>query len=677
MNSSLTAAAAFCFVVIVLFFRRIRRDAGERRDTHYFLRVAAAFASGVLALMLAHVGGAPVGHPFVVIPSALATYAAAYNLTLFAYSFPLNRPAPWRLRGPLLIFTLFSVASTVRMSLHSGREPAWTLLYMLPHFALTALYVRRNWRRAAPTDGATRRAPSVVVQLSILTPWVLVLIVYAALYALESAHLPPWIDLMQCVVMAVLVVGGVGAAILRYHLFAVRVLVIEAVVAALVAALVASYVAMVAPAMHTVLSAAVHATFATVAVAAVPALAFAAVVDVLVDVMGQTGTRLGSPPTHRAALERALAETTSMTDPDAVLARALAAAREVTGGEVWFLRHGEVSSAQHREAPAALVGWLRATSRRFYSLDHAPELDPELVTWMSEEGVGLVAPIRRGAALHGALVVEARRLSRDASLTCAALAEHVALKFENYALYHESGRLAREVEESRRLASLGSFAAAIAHDIRTPLTSIAMNVQIVRSSSHLTESEREYLDIASEETARLNDAVQEILEFARPLQLRRQRVSPRDVVEDVARTLAPVLSERRATLDVAHRAKDVSATLVSDERALRTLLINLIENAADASPPGSTVRVETDLDDHRLRVRISDQGRGIAPENLERVFEPFFTTRADGTGLGLAIAQKVVRGHGGEISVASEVGRGTTFEVELPSLGEARASLAP
>jgi two-component system sensor histidine kinase HydH len=226
-------------------------------------------------------------------------------------------------------------------------------------------------------------------------------------------------------------------------------------------------------------------------------------------------------------------------------------------------------------------------------------------------------------------------------------------------------RLGRELEASRRLAALGSFAAAIAHDIRTPLTSIAMNVQILRAHANLSEGDREYLDIASEEIARLNSSVAEILDFARPLQLRRQPVAPRELLDDVVRTLAPVLADRGVTLDVQLDESDDGPPL-ADERALRQLLINLIDNAANASARGGTVTVHAELDPARLLLRVADRGRGITPENLERIFEPFFTTRPDGTGLGLAIAQKIVRGHAGEITVQSEPGRGTTFEVTLP-----------
>ncbi len=793
----LTPAAIFSFAIIAILLRRIRRDAGGRVDTRYFQQVGWTFAAGVLCLTLAHLGGVRVGHPLVVVPSALATYGSAYLLTLFAYSFPRDRTAPLSLRLPLLVVTGLFIASTVRMSLVSGREPAWTLLYMLPYFTLTVVYVTRNWRLATSPGERGPSAPVSVVQAAILAPWVLSLLVYGTLHLVGNALLPPWTDLAQCMAMAVFVVGGVGVAILRYHLFEVRVLLAEALVATAAAALFAAYLGFVAPALHPILAAGSTSALATVVVAGLPTLLLQGTLDALDRVMGRTGSMIASGPSSRGVLERVLSVTSTMIDPDAVLAMALGALHEVTDGEVRFLRHGRTPPGEREEMSHALVEMIEQHPRRFHSLDHAPELPPALLAWMQREEVHLVVPVRRERALHGVLLVRADGLSRDATLLCASLAEHVALKFENFSLYAraalatseladyrvflenvvdslpvgvavvdpelrvkawnrvlerttgiaataaigshyfddlhpefktpeatatiealtldptrvmhhaamsvatpsgerfqdvtvapfrdrlgqptgvvvitqdvtEQVRLGREVEESRRLAALGSFAAAIAHDIRTPLTSIAMNVQILRARSSLSESDREYLDIASEEITRLGASVAEILDFARPLQLRRRPVAPRELLDDVARTLAPVLADRGVTLDVTLAGSDPAPPPLADERALRQLLINLIDNAANASAPGSTVTVEADLDASRLVLRVVDHGRGIAPEHLDRIFEPFFTTRPDGTGLGLAIAQKIVRGHAGEITVRSEPERGATFEVTLPGAG--------
>ncbi|MEZ4393922.1 MAG: ATP-binding protein, partial [Polyangiales bacterium] len=234
-------------------------------------------------------------------------------------------------------------------------------------------------------------------------------------------------------------------------------------------------------------------------------------------------------------------------------------------------------------------------------------------------------------------------------------------------------RLAEELEESRRLASLGAFAAALAHDIRTPLTSIQMNVQILSSRVELGESDREYLDIAQEEISRLTRSVGEILEYARPLALNYAAEDMGDFVDDLARSVATLYAERGVRVEVA-RELDGECVIPVDLARLRRAVLNLLDNAVDASPRDAAVTLRVRSDAGSVRLSVEDRGRGIPAEALSRVFDPFFTTRPDGTGLGLAIARNIVRAHGGQLDVASEPERGTTFTVTLP---RARAEQAP
>jgi signal transduction histidine kinase len=270
----------------------------------------------------------------------------------------------------------------------------------------------------------------------------------------------------------------------------------------------------------------------------------------------------------------------------------------------------------------------------------------------------LIAPVRRGPHLDGALVIRGGVLDREASAAAALLAERIAVACEHR-------RLVGELEESRRLAALGSFAAAIAHDIRTPLTSIQMNVQILRGKARLPADDMEYFEIALDELRRLDGHVRELLDYAKPLQLHRETVGVRDLTDDAARTLEPILAERGLHLACEH-AGDVPPLSVDPQR-IKQVLWNLLENAAKASPHGSTIAVHTRNDAGRVAIDVVDRGSGIAPGDLPRIFEPFFTTRPDGTGLGLAICQKVVRAHAGEIRVHSELATGSTFTVLLPA----------
>ncbi|MBA3460421.1 MAG: hypothetical protein H0T46_10700, partial [Deltaproteobacteria bacterium] len=249
-------------------------------------------------------------------------------------------------------------------------------------------------------------------------------------------------------------------------------------------------------------------------------------------------------------------------------------------------------------------------------------------------------------------------IDRDTYLVARDLAARVALAVER-------ADAVSALEDARRLAALGQFAAAIAHDIRTPLTSISLNVQILRRKLQLSEDDREHLDIALEELARLDRSVAEILDFAKPVKLASEEIDVGEFLEQAAKGLTPVLSERGVMLSF--EASD-DLTINGDPQRLRQVLANLIGNAADASKPGANVVLRaTPANDGQVAIEVEDKGRGIGADDLPRIFEPFFTTRPDGTGLGLAICHKVVRAHGGDIRVRSVIGEGSTFTVMLPA----------
>ena len=261
-----------------------------------------------------------------------------------------------------------------------------------------------------------------------------------------------------------------------------------------------------------------------------------------------------------------------------------------------------------------------------------------------------------GAPL-GAVLVDDGLIDRDTFLVARDLGARIALVVEREQAVSALG-------DARRLAALGQFAAAIAHDIRTPLTSISLNVQIIRRKLALSEDDAEHLDIALEELARLDHSVAEILDFAKPVKLAAQAIDVGELLEDATRGMTTVLSGR----GVALRCEPGAAmTIHGDPQRLRQVLVNLVDNAADASTPGAEVTVRASVTDAQVAIEVEDRGRGIQAADLERIFEPFFTTRPDGTGLGLAIVNKVVRAHGGEMRVRSVLGQGSTFTVLLPS----------
>ena len=228
-----------------------------------------------------------------------------------------------------------------------------------------------------------------------------------------------------------------------------------------------------------------------------------------------------------------------------------------------------------------------------------------------------------------------------------------------------------------RLAALGEMAAAIAHEVKNPLASIEVAAGVLkRQLSDQTEA-LETLDDIIKEAKMANAIVVEVLEFVRPIQLQVERVTLDEALKD-AITLAEGKQARGAVsidLDV---ASDVPE-LLADAHQLRQLFSNLMANAFEALGGEGHVSIRAALlpgDDEatagleppvpQIVVEVRDTGPGIAPDDLERIFSPFFTTKPQGTGLGLAIVRKVVDAHDGHIDAISAPGRGATFRVTLP-----------
>jgi signal transduction histidine kinase len=253
------------------------------------------------------------------------------------------------------------------------------------------------------------------------------------------------------------------------------------------------------------------------------------------------------------------------------------------------------------------------------------------------------------------------------------LSGSTAIAIENARLYQAERELRMLVEQSQmqlvqteKLAATGRLAASLAHEINNPLQAIHNSLQLMLSFQLETQEQHEYLQIADEEIERLMNLVSSILEFARPPQREMRATNLNDVVERVLALAGKYLQHRRVAVKRAF-APDLPSVVVAPDE-LEQVFINLVLNAVDAMPEGGTLRVASwQSEDDRLAVAFSDTGHGIAPDDIERVFEPFFSTREDGTGLGLTVSHNVIERHGGEIVVESTLDQGTTFTVWLPS----------
>lgn len=228
-----------------------------------------------------------------------------------------------------------------------------------------------------------------------------------------------------------------------------------------------------------------------------------------------------------------------------------------------------------------------------------------------------------------------------------------------------------------RLAALGEMAAAIAHEVKNPLASIEVMAGVLKRQLSEQPESLETLNDIIKEAKMANAIVVEVLEFVRPIQLQVDRTSLPEVLKDSI-TLAEGKRRRGSVSIRTDFALDVPE-LLADSHQLRQLFSNLLANAFEAlggeghvdiraylleaeEEPTGTGEVEV----QQVVVEIRDNGPGIAPDDLERIFSPFFTTKPQGTGLGLAIVRKVVDAHDGRIDAVSAPGRGATFRVTLP-----------
>jgi signal transduction histidine kinase len=225
-----------------------------------------------------------------------------------------------------------------------------------------------------------------------------------------------------------------------------------------------------------------------------------------------------------------------------------------------------------------------------------------------------------------------------------------------------------EIEEqlrrADRLSALGQLSAGMAHEIRNPLGSIRGTAEILQEGIDPADRRYEFTCILIKEVDRLNKVVQNFLDFARPSGGDRELVDINRLLDEVLTlTGQPALKNGVTT----RLEAGVVPEMEGDGEQLKQAFLNLVLNALQAMPSGGSLTISTALTAGTLEIRFTDTGGGIPRENLDRIFNPFFTTRGEGTGLGLAITHRIIQGHGGRIAVESRLGAGTTFVLTFPA----------
>jgi two-component system, sporulation sensor kinase E len=233
----------------------------------------------------------------------------------------------------------------------------------------------------------------------------------------------------------------------------------------------------------------------------------------------------------------------------------------------------------------------------------------------------------------------------------------------------ESRRTAQQTIESERLNALRLLAAGVAHEIGNPLNSLHIHLQLMeRSVQKLHNGEKaeleQSIDVARSEVNRLDSIVTQFLKAIRPSrpQLRPENVNT--IVEEAVRFFTPEFQDREIVVEQELRSD--LPLLQLDRDQMKQAFYNVIKNSVEAMHRHGTFRIRTDLADTHVIVRFDDTGGGMSAENLGRVFEPYFTTKPSGSGLGLLIVRRIVREHGGELSIESSQGRGLTLTIRLP-----------
>ncbi|MBI2358741.1 MAG: hypothetical protein HYV04_07505 [Deltaproteobacteria bacterium] len=242
-----------------------------------------------------------------------------------------------------------------------------------------------------------------------------------------------------------------------------------------------------------------------------------------------------------------------------------------------------------------------------------------------------------------------------------------AIFYNQHTHMREIKKLEAEVLRQERLSQLGNLAATVAHEIRNPLNSISVGLQRLKAEFHPTKDEEQYLrfiGLMRGEVQRLNEIVEQFLSLARPLELKLEPVKIDELLQELALLAGNDAGQAKAQIQVV--TPDQLPRLRADRNYLKQLLLNLILNGIQAMPDGGALTLEARPEDTKLVLTVADTGTGIAPAVLERIFEPYFTTKANGSGLGLAIARRIAEAHGGTITVGSGVGQGSRFEVSLP-----------
>lgn len=339
------------------------------------------------------------------------------------------------------------------------------------------------------------------------------------------------------------------------------------------------------------------------------------------------------------------------------------------------------------DGPKGITAWVATSGKPIIVPD--VQKDPRYVPGVEGAKSEMAAPLKVGDDVFGVIDVESTQPNaflEDDLTVLTALASYVAIAIKNSLLFRDLAKAKGELEKwnlelenkvrertqelretqeqlllSERLATIGQLAASVGHELRNPLGVLHNSLYLLnRNLVHADEKARKYLATMKKELLRSDKIISDLLDFSRK---REPSFGPTDLNEVIEEVLSKV--EIPEEVEVV-RDLDKPQTVMADSAQLHSIFLNLISNGIQAMPDGGSLKVKTSRNNRFVEVKISDTGVGISRENLEKIFEPLFTTKSKGIGLGLSVAKRFVENHGGTIEIESNPNVGSTFIIKLP-----------
>lgn len=234
----------------------------------------------------------------------------------------------------------------------------------------------------------------------------------------------------------------------------------------------------------------------------------------------------------------------------------------------------------------------------------------------------------------------------------------------------EVEQIREQIRRVEQLISLGSLSAELAHELRNPLAAIQGHAQLLMQGIRLEDKQRSYVEMILSEVERLSGLSQDLLTFASSNQTKPQLCAVGSLIQEALTTAPTPFEQKRITVTIQEPPIGEDKILADREKMVQAL-VNVITNAFHSTPEGGEIHISTQKREGKIAIRIANTGSFIPPERRQKVFVPFYTTRAGGTGLGLAIVQRIVMAHNGMIELESDEQKGTAFIFELPLYGPA------